>query len=855
MTKTKSVLLLFALLTANVYAQIFNHPGLLHTRADIERVRQQIADKTEPVWTAYQALQADSRSQADYKMAAPYDTIARDGRYSHTKRGSEADCMAAYLNALRYVLGDGDEYGETAINIVRTYAHNLKYIDGHDATLAAGLQGFVLVNAAELIRYNHPQWTDADSRDTELMLRKVFLPVLDRFRDASPYANGNWGAIANKMRMAIGVFCDNEAIYSEAIDYYLNGYDNGALPQYVTVSGQCQETGRDQAHALLGLGTLAEQCEVAWNQGTDLYGALDKRLMAGFEYAAKYNLGWEVPFEQWKDLTGLYCDWTEPGAMARGVKRNVWEIAYNHYAGRCNLPMPYTAMALGHGARPEISALGCDNTGYASLMHYRNTTADTETRTPKVKDESTLHTLYTYPAPKGAPRMNTYKVQARAKGGEWQTIDTYEAKANVGIGDNKHRVCSYSYGFFDFTGVVDVEITTSRPYRSARVRPDYRGVIANQVNDTTLRFMLFQPENVSVEFDGDITNNLLLFTNHPIDDESRLKTEDDKQLQWKKKGHTFISFGKGYHTLADTLRLPSHATLYIADGAYIDGVVLLEDIEDARVIGRGVIRPSKGREGLKISRCKNIEARGFVTTQCPIGGSDGVRVEDVKSLTHYGWGDGLNVFASSNVKFHRVFCRNSDDCTTVYATRKGYNGSSRNVEMTNSVLWADVAHPIFIGIHGDSQRMDTCANIRYDNIDILCQSEPQIDYQGCMAINCGDNNFIHDVEFNNIRIESLHQGSLVNLRVCFNSKYCTAPGRSIENIRFSHIRYTGAQPEYSIITGYNEQRKIKGVHFKDIRINGLRIYDKMPNKPAWYQTWDMMRCFVGNHVEDVIFEK
>ena len=74
-----------------------------------------------------------------------------------------------------------------------------------------------------------------------------------------------------------------------------------------------------------------------------------------------------------------------------------------------------------------------------------------------------------------------------------------------------------------------------------------------------------------------------------------------------------------------------------------------------------------------------------------------------KSLKNvYGWGDGMNVFASNNVLFDGVFCRNSDDCTTVYGTRAGFKGGCRNITMRNSTLWADVAHPIFIGIHGNS---------------------------------------------------------------------------------------------------------------------------------------------------------
>jgi hypothetical protein len=145
---------------------------------------------------------------------------------------------------------------------------------------------------------------------------------------------------------------------------------------------------------------------------------------------------------------------------------------------------------------------------------------------------------------------------------------------------------------------------------------------------------------------------------------------------------------------------------------------------------------------------------GLIVNTCPIGESSGVTLHDVRSISHPQWGDGLNVFGgSSDILFDRVFCRNSDDCTTVYATRKGFSGRVRNVRMTNSTLWADVAHPIFIGLHGNPQVGDSIVGLKYDNIDIICQNEPQVDYQGCLAINCGDGNYVKDVVFDNIRIE------------------------------------------------------------------------------------------------------
>ena len=245
---------------------------------------------------------------------------------------------------------------------------------------------------------------------------------------------------------------------------------------------------------------------------------------------------------------------------------------------------------------------------------------------------------------------------------------------------------------------------------------------------------------------------------------------------------------------------------------------------------------------------------GLIVNTCPIGESSNVTVHDVRSISHPSWGDGLNVFGGcSDILFDRVFCRNSDDCTTVYATRKGFSGSVRNVRMTNSTLWADVAHPIMIGIHGNPEAGDVIEGLRYDNLDILGQFEPQVEYQGCMTINCGDGNLVRDVVFDNIRIEQIGTGSLFQVRVGWNSKYCTAPGGGIENVLFRTIRYYGNGTGMSVISGYDADHKVRNVTFEDLRINGVKIYDQMPGKPAWYATGDYVPMYVGSHVEDLKF--
>ena len=764
-------------------------------------------------------------AQSTYQMAGPYEVVARDGEFRNSKNGSERDMKAAWDFARE---GRCDE----AVRIINAYAGTLQRLDGHDAPLCL-IQGYWLCRAMMSLRSEERTVKSEDLAAWEAMLRRAMVPTMNRFEADSPYANGNWGAIVNRFRMACALATGDSAMYRAAIDYHLHANDNGTLPNYIDETGQCQETGRDQSHVQLGLEALCDICEMAWQQGDDLWGALDNRLMKGIEYTARYNLGHDVPFETWTDCTGLYCDWTEPGAMGRGRLWDIYQQPYNHYVKRKGLKMPYTKKVL---ALQDKAGRRGENR---------------EVRAPGVKEGTRLHRVFTYPAPDGAPLKDDYDVFIQARGTkEWKKVDTYMAKVNASTGDNKHKVSEISYCMFDFTGDVSVKVVSrKRKFRTARIRPDYRGTIANVQNDSTVQFLLFQPENVSVELDGDITANLLVFTSKPA------VSREDAEKAAKAQGRSFRYYAPGMYR-EDTVRVAPNTTLYLAGGSYFTGTFAIEDAGNVSILGRGIARPPRGYEGAHVYRSENVLIDGLVLNTCPIGESRNVTLHDVRSISHPSWGDGLNVFGGCDgILFDRVFCRNSDDCTTAYATRKGFNGSTRNVRMRNSTLWADVAHPIFIGIHGNPETGDTIEHLVYENIDILGQAETQVDYQGCLAINCGDGNLVRDVVFDNIRIEEIEDGCITQVKVGYNRKYCTAPGRGVEGVRFWNVRYNGKTPNLSIINGYDTERTVSDVSFGGLKINGQIICDDMPGKPRWHATSDYVPMYVGNNVGDVVFTK
>jgi hypothetical protein len=352
---------------AGVSAQKFIHPGVLHTGERIKHMRILVEEQVQPAYGSWLLLKENNRAQADYKMQGPFRVISRDGAFGYTKNKMESDFSAAYLNSLMWILTNDKAHAEKSLEILCAYADSLQMIPKtNDAPLLAGLEGFKIIYSLEILKHTYPNISKKKIRKIEHMFNRMFIPIMDRFYATPPYTNGNWGPVVTKTYIAAGIYFNNRKMYDFAKNFYLHAHDNGTIENYIDgKTGQTQESGRDQGHPQLALGAMATVCELAWQQGDDLYSALDNRLLKGYEYVAKYNLGYDVPFRQWTDITGKYCNWAVISERSRGSFRPIYEIACNHFFRRKGFAMPYTLEVL-KKIRPE--GFERDEPAFGSLL-------------------------------------------------------------------------------------------------------------------------------------------------------------------------------------------------------------------------------------------------------------------------------------------------------------------------------------------------------------------------------------------------------------------------------------------------------------------------------------------------------
>lgn len=436
--------------------------------------------------------------------------------------------------------------------------------------------------------------------------------------------------------------------------------------------------------------------------------------------------------------------------------------------------------------------------------------------TPAAAAGSTLN-VYSFPPQLQYTHHNDdFTVQARSPGGAWQ--DLYEW--NVKVDHDKPQDASMVY--FDFTGSVELRIQKNNgSFSRVSVGPK-TGAPKPRIEGDKVYLTLDRPQNIALFFDDDRLHNLHIFAGAPVAAPT---------------GPNVVRFGPGLHRPTDGgdfFTLKSDQTAYLDGGAVLMATFKADGVHDAKVIGHGLILPPPGKDGnqFEISKSQRVTIEGPIIIQKDAGVgrmlmSKDVRIADLKGITAGRWTDGINIYSSQDVTLDKLFLRTSDDCVTVYAHRWESYGDARDIRVVNSTLWADIAHAMFIGIHGNSINPETIERVTFDNIDIVNVDEDDPEYEGVMAITSGDSNTIRDITFSNIRVDRIEEAKLFNLHVGYNPRWNTSPGGRIERVTFRNISYSGAgMPSPSVIFGYDKDRGVRDVRIENLTIAGRKATDR-----------------------------
>lgn len=432
-----------------------------------------------------------------------------------------------------------------------------------------------------------------------------------------------------------------------------------------------------------------------------------------------------------------------------------------------------------------------------------------------------------------AQTADKFSVSIRKTGeSAWVPVKLYSTRVNVRSRSDV-GTCTFSNFDADFSKGIEIKVVKKGgPSSNVSIRPT-RLEIPYSLKNNELVFKLYKPGKLSVEFDNDRLNNLLLFANNS---DSNIPDPGDVNVRY---------LSKGTHE-ASAIKLKSGQTLYLEEGAIVKGALNVYNLSNITIRGRGIIDGSrlnhdrsKLRQNLlKFKNGSNIQIDGITLIDSPvwtvfIDDCSNVKITNVKVISHMINGDGITISQSKEVVVDGVFIRSADDNISL----KSMQGKDcRNIKISNSVLWADDAHNMLVG---PESRGAVLEDISFTNIDVLENTQAGATYSGMMAIMAGDNGIFKNIKWNNIFIDDVTKGEIIRVQYtkAHSKKGSEFYGRGVDSISFSNIFYNGTKASLGSVYGLDQKRVVKGVNIQNfvykgnpIEINKVNISNKLSLK-------------------------
>lgn len=402
-----------------------------------------------------------------------------------------------------------------------------------------------------------------------------------------------------------------------------------------------------------------------------------------------------------------------------------------------------------------------------------------------------------------------YSVQMMTGEGEKKSLNVYPAQVRQRFPDKTFvdHIMNFICVESAFLEPVEIHIRKlGNEGQSCVVRPLAKQIKAIKRDDEYI-VVLSEPVNLSVEFDGDMYENLFIFSYKPDDNKTQL---DDGNV---------LYFGPGEHEVG-LIELKSNQTLYIDSDAVVYGRVYAKDAANITIKGHGILDGSKENHTdhrpyhVFFEDCCNIRLENIIVRDSPAWSIVPMRCQDVfvsgiKQIS-YNWNsDGFDICSCDNVEINNVFVRNFDDNISL----KSFQVDCKNITFRDSVVWCDCAHNMLVGPEADLENGTIFENVSFKNITVLESSEYCETYMGVMAIMCANRAVIKNISWDNIVVERASISKLINFQ--YVTEYAKELGHLVDGVSVNNVvSYEKDLP--MTILGVDEEHRIKNVSLKSI---------------------------------------
>ena len=360
-----------------------------------------------------------------------------------------------------------------------------------------------------------------------------------------------------------------------------------------------------------------------------------------------------------------------------------------------------------------------------------------------------------------------------------------------------------------------LRIVSGKKVESAVVRP-LSLQIAPVIENGEITVRLERPVKFSLEINGSAEDNLLVLA------------EEDRYGDFDKDGRGVLCFPPGVHK-ADLLTVEKDdTTVYLEEGAYVHGKLVLSHCSHVTVCGYGAVsmeqypyeaRPVYAR-CVDAIECRDVTIRDITILDSNdwslrICGCEDVLVDNVKIIGCRGNSDGIDICGSRRVLVQNAFTRVWDDSLVVKALD---TGDVEDVTFRRCILWNDFARPMEVGVE---LRADKVHRVKFQDIDVL---HSPTGYP-LMGIHHGDRALVSDILFEDIRIEDAPGAQLFDIRITPSYWNRDKQMGCIRDVTFRKIHMLGNPGlpllmSDSRLQGYDEAHGIRNVAFEELCICG-----------------------------------